>query len=81
MIVHIVKQTYSHMNTFTNQKIKILQETVNRNKVKIELNRVVLRSLLQYPNSDIRTNMFINCFEENLQLFSNNYKVIKLQYA
>lgn len=68
------------METDIKNNIKILQEKIELNSEIIRQNRAVLREVLEMPLSDVRTELFMQHFGKNRELFTKNYHFIKLQF-
>jgi hypothetical protein len=67
------------MKAIIEKNIELLQEKVEMNRQILEKNRIDLRSVIQQPLSNERTEHFIKHFRISLELFSRNYHFIKLQ--
>ena len=68
------------MKAIIEKNIELLQEKLERNKQILDENREQLRSVIQQPVSNERTELFIKHFKISLELFSRNYHFIKLQF-
>lgn len=67
------------MKELIEKNIALLQEKVELNHQILKKNRSDLRSVLDQPLSDERTELFLKHFKISLELFSRNYHFIKLQ--
>ena len=67
------------MKAIIEKNIELLQEKVDMNKQRLEANKEHLRSVIQQPASDERTELFVKHFKISLELFLRNYHFIKLQ--
>jgi hypothetical protein len=68
------------MKATIEQNIEILKEKVEFNNYLINKNREILRDVIKQPVSKIRTQLFIEHFQTNLELFSKNHLFLKLQH-
>ena len=67
------------MKDILERNLEMLREKIERNTHIINENRIVLNEVIQMPVSEERTHLFTSHFGQNNELFSLNYKIIKLQ--
>ena len=68
------------MKSDIHYNISVLKEKIEFNSEVIRKNRELLRDVLNMPLSEMRTELFLEKFEKNLELYSKNNIFLKLQF-